>query len=259
VPAPGSSSGGPTPRPMQSRRPGTLAVTGAVVRNELRLWFLAPAAWVFLSASLFLAGMFFTMAIGATGEASLRGALPNLGVTLVFTLPLVTMRQLAQEARSGTLELLLTAPVPPIALVLGKWLAAVALCGVLLALTFPFPVVLFAWGDPDPGVLATSYLGLFACCCAFSAVGLLASSLTSDPMVAGVLGVLLLLPSWLASAAGQLAPPGMAPLLERISFVEHLRSFAVGVLDTGDLAWFGGVVGVALFGTWRSLESRRWR
>lgn len=241
------------------RRPGVLAATGAVVRNELRLWFLAPAAWVFLSASLLLAGLFFTMSIGSTGEASLRGALPNLGVTLVFTLPLVTMRQLAQEARSGTLELLLTAPIPPVALLLGKWLAAVALCAVFLALTFPFPVVLFAWGDPDPGVLATTYLGLFLCCCAFSAVGLFASSLTSDPMVAGVLGVLFLVPSWLASAAEHLVPPHLVPILARISLVDHLRSFAVGVLDTGDLAWFVIVTGVALFGTWRAIESRRWR
>jgi ABC-2 type transport system permease protein len=236
-----------------------IAATGAVLRNELRLWFLAPAAWVFLSASLFLAGLFFTMSIGTTGEASLRGALPNLGVTLVFTLPLVTMRQIAQEARAGTLELLLTAPVRPIALILGKWLAAVTLCAVLLALTFPFPAVLFAWGDPDPGVLATSYLGLFLCCVAFSAVGLLASSLTSDPMVAGVLGVLMLLPSWLASAAETLAPPQLAPVLARVSFVDHLRSFAVGVIDTGDLVWFGAVTAVALFLAWRALESRRWR
>ncbi|MEZ4236512.1 MAG: ABC transporter permease [Myxococcota bacterium] len=240
-------------------RPSLLQATAAVVRNELRLWFLAPGGWVFLAASLLLAGLFFTLSIGTTGEASLRGALPNLGVTLVFTLPLVTMRQLAEEARAGTLELLLTAPVPPLALLLGKWLAAVALCTLFLALTFPFPVVLFSWGDPDPGVLFTSYLGLFLCCCTFSAVGLLASALTADPMVAGVLGVLFLLPAWLASAAEALAPPHLAPVLARVSLADHLRSFATGVLDTGDLAWFGIVTALGLFGTWRALESRRWR
>lgn len=240
-------------------RPSAVAATLAVLKNELRVFFLSPAAWVFLAAFLFIAGLFFTVSVAQTGEASLRGALPNLGVTLVFTLPLVTMRQLAEETRAGTLELLLTAPVPLGALLVGKWLAAVALCAVLLLLTFPFPLVLALFGDPDPGVLATSYLGLFLCCCAFSAAGLFASSLTRDPMVAGVLGVLLLLPSWLASAARELLPPTLAPVLDRISFVEHLRSFAQGVLDTGDLAWFFGLTFAFLFLCWRSLESRRWR
>ena len=245
--------------PPERLAPGVGAATAAVVRHELRLWFLSGAAWIFLSANLLLAGLFFTMSIGATGEASLRGALPNLGVTLVFTLPLVTMRQLAQEESAGTLELLLTAPVPLGALIVGKWAAACALCGLLLGLTFPFPLVLFAWGDPDPGVLATSYLGLFLCCGAFAAVGLFASSLTADPMAAGVIGIGLLMPTWLASAARDLAPEGLAPVLERVSFVEHLRSFASGVIDTGDLAWFAIVTAAFLFGTWRSLESRRWR
>jgi ABC-2 type transport system permease protein len=240
-------------------RPGVVTASLAVLRNDLRVWFLSPAGWVFLTSYLLLAGLFFTIAISTTGEASLRTALPNLGVTLVFTLPLVSMRQLAEESRAGTLELLLTAPVPLASLIVGKWLATVTLCLALLLLTFPFPVVLAIWGDPDPGVLLVSYLGLFLCCCAFAAVGLFASSLTRDPMVAGVVGVLLLLPSWLATSARDLAPAELVPLLERVSFVEHLRSFAQGVLDTGDLAWFVLVTAAFLFLTWRSLESRRWR
>jgi ABC-2 type transport system permease protein len=240
-------------------RPSIVGAAFAVLKNDLRVWFLSPAGWVFLTSFLLLAGLFFTISIATTGEASLRTALPNLGVTLVFTLPLVSMRQLADEARSGTLELLLTAPVPLGALIVGKWLATVSLCAVLLLLTFPFPVVLAVFGDPDPGVLFASYLGLFLCCGTFAAVGLFASSLTRDPMVAGVLGVLMLLPSWLATAARDLAPTALVPLLERLSFVEHLRSFAQGVLDTGDLAWFGLVTTAFLFLTWRSLESRRWR
>jgi ABC-2 type transport system permease protein len=231
----------------------------AVLRNELRLWLLAPSGWVFLAGFLFLAGLFFTLAIGDTGEASLRGALPNLAVTLVFTLPLITMRQLADEARVGTLELLLTAPIPLGALLLGKWAAAVVLCGLLLLATFPFPLVLLAFGDPDLGVLFTSYLGLAACCAAFSAVGLLASALTRDPVVAGVLTVVILLPSWLAASAKEVVPAALGPWLDRISFVHHLGSFARGVLDSGDIAWFVVVTATALFLTWRTVESRRWR
>jgi ABC-2 type transport system permease protein len=230
----------------------------AVLRNDLRIWFLTPSGWVFLSGYLLFAGLFFTLGIGSTGEASLRTALPNLAVTLVFTLPLVTMRQLAEEARNGTLELLLTTPIPLGSLLIGKWGAAVALCALLLAATFPFPIVLALFGDPDPGVLFTCYLGWFACCAAFAAVGLFASATGRDPMVAGIVAVLLLLPSWLASSAKEWAPRALAPALEELSFVTHLGSFAKGVLDFGDIAWFALVTGLFLFLTYRLLESRRW-
>jgi ABC-2 type transport system permease protein len=202
--------------------------------------------------------MFFTLGIAVSGEASLRGVLANLGVVLIFCLPLVTMRQLAEELRAGTLELLLTSPVPLGALILGKWAASCALCMVMLAFTLPYPVVLGLYGDPDPGVILTSYMGLAACCCAFSAAGLFASSLTRDQMVAGVGGVLVLLPFWLSGTATDFLPAWLAPLAEHMSFIEHLRGFAQGVIDTADLAWFAGFTFIFLFLTWRVLESRRW-
>lgn len=240
-------------------RPGLVGGVWAVLRNDLRVLFLAPSGWVFLAAFLFLAGLMFVTALGTTGEASLRTALPNLAVTLLFTLPLVTMRQLAEEARSGTLELLLTLPVRAEAVLAGKWLATMTLCAGLLALTAPFPAILWIYGDPDPGVLFTGYLGLYACCAAFAAAGLFASALTRDPTVAGAVAVLLLLPSWLASAAREWAPERLWPLLDRVSFVEHLRGSARGVLDTGELAWFAAVTLGFLVLAHAAVEARRWR
>jgi ABC-2 type transport system permease protein len=239
-------------------KPSFLRAVAAVLRKELRVLFLSPLAWVFLSGFLFLGGLFFVVSVLTQGEASLRGAMANLGIALLFLLPLVTMRQIADEDRGGTLELVLTAPVPLGALIVGKWLSTVVLSCVLLLLTAPWPIVLFLYGDPDPGVLATSYLGLLACCCAFGAAGLFASSLTRDQMVAGVAAVLILVPFWLASATRDFAPVALQPWLDRWSLIEHLRSFAQGVLDTGDLAWFVGFTAVFLFLTWRSIESRRW-
>lgn len=240
-------------------RPGLVRAALAILHKELLVLFLAPTAWVFLAAFLLASGLFFTVAIGTTGEASLRPALPNLGVTLLFCLPFVTMRQLAAEDREGTLDLLLTAPVPLVSIVLGKWMAGLVLGLVLLSLTFPFPLILAAYGDPDPGVLFTSYLGLALCVATFTAAGLLASSLTREPLVAGMVGILLLLPSWLAGAAADHAPASLQPVLEAISFVGHLRSFARGVLDTADLAFFAATTGLLLLLTWRSLDARRWR
>lgn len=231
----------------------------AVLKNELRLLFLGPVGWTFLAAGLFLGGLFFGLGLRETGEASLRAAMANLGVVLVFTLPMVTMRQLAEEARRGTLELLMTSPVSPAGLILGKWLASVLLGWGLLALTAPWAGALFLYGDPDPGALVTTWLGMALCVGAFAAAGLFASALTRDPLVAAIGGILLLLPFWLASIAVEHAPEGMRPILYRLSFVDHLRSFARGVVDTGDVAWFGLVTFVFLFLAWRALESRRWR
>lgn len=239
-------------------RPTFVAGLGAVLRKELRLYFLSPVAWVFLAAFLAIGGMFFVTSILQVGEASLRPTLGNLGIVLVFLLPMLTMRQLAEETRTGTLELVLTSPVPLGAVILGKWLATTLVCAALLALSLPWAGVLLLYGDPDPGVLVTSYLGLLACCAAFAASGLFASSLTREPMVAGVVGVLILLPFWLASTSAGFLPEILQPWLARWALVEHLRAAAVGVVDTGDVAWFTGFVLVFLFLTWRSLESRRW-
>lgn len=240
-------------------QPGFVGAAWAVLRKELRIFFLTPMAYVFLAAFLFLGGLFFYLGIVLTGEASLRAMMSNLAVVLLFCLPMVTMRQFAEETRAGTLELLYTAPVPLGAMILGKWGATLALCAVLLLLTGVYPIVLFVYGDPDPGVILTSYLGLFAVCAAFASAGLFTSTLTRDPMVAGVGAILLLLPFWLASVALDMLPEAMRPMAERLSFLEHLRGFARGVIDTADIAWFVAFTGVFLFLTWRSLESRRWR
>ncbi|MBW2254018.1 MAG: ABC transporter permease [Deltaproteobacteria bacterium] len=242
-----------------SARPSFVETVSAVLANEVRLLFLSPRGWVFLAAFLLLGGMFFVVGLETTGEASLRPTMGNLVVSLLFCVPLVTMRQLAEEARSGTLELVLTAPVRPWAVVLGKWLAAMLLCDVLLVLSLAWPLVLMKYGDPDPGLVITAYLGLWLCCAAFTAAGLFASSLTNEQMVGGLLGVMLLLPFWLVGSLVDRVPEGLAGVLRGLSLVDHLRGFARGLLDLGDVAWFLGFTFLFLFLAWRSLESRRWR
>lgn len=239
--------------------PSWLMAVRAVWLKELRVLFLSPLATVFLAGCLMLGGLFFTLGVSLTGEASLRNMMPNLGAMLLFTLPLLTMRAYSEEERSGTLELLMTVPVGPLAILLGKWLAAMVLCTVFLAFATSWGWLLAVWGDPDIGVLATSYLGLGLCCAAFSAVGLFASSLTRDQMVAGVLAVCFLLPSWLAGAAREFTPASWQPVLDRLSFTEHLRGFARGVIDSADVLWFVAFTAVFLLFTWQSVESRRWR
>lgn len=237
-----------------------LTAAWAIYKKELRVYFVSPLAYVFLGVFLFLAGVYFYMGVVQTGEASLRVMLGNLAVTLLFLLPLLTMRHFADERRSGTFELMMTAPVPLWALLAGKWAASVSLCLVLLAGTAIFPALLAYYGDPDWGVVFTSYLGLVLTCMAFVAAGLFSSSLTDEPVAAGLGGVLILLPFWLAGrAADMVQVDWMRTALRHVAFLTHVEPFTKGIVDTADLVWFFLFTFLFLFLTWRSVESRRWR
>jgi ABC-2 type transport system permease protein len=237
-----------------------MSVAWAVFKKEMRVYFVSPLAYVFLGVFLFLAGMFFYLGVVQTGEASLRVMLGNLSVTLLFLLPLLTMRHFAEEQRAGTFEFLMTAPVPLWALLAGKWSASFALCLILLAGTGIFPLVLAYYGEPDWGVIATSYLGLSLACGAFVAAGLFTSSLTDEPVAAGLGGVLVLLPFWVSGTAADMVPvESVREVLRHLSFLTHVEPFSKGVVDSADVAWFVLFTFAFLFLTWRSIESRRWR
>ncbi|MEL6347203.1 MAG: ABC transporter permease [Myxococcota bacterium] len=233
----------------------------AIFRKELQIYFVSPLAYVFLGAFLFLAGLFFYLGISMTGEASLRVMLGNLSITLLFLLPFMTMRHFADEQRNGTFELMMTAPVPLWSLLLGKWMATLVLCTILLAGTGLFPLLLaFYGGNPDWGIIATSYLGLFLVCSAFVSAGMFSSSLTNEPVAAGLGGVLLLLPFWIAGGSAELVQTAwLREAMRDLSLLSHLGSFTRGVIDTADVLWFVLFTFLFMFLTWRSIESRRWR
>lgn len=228
-------------------------------RKELQIYFVSPLAYVFLTAFLFLAGLFFYLGVTLTGEASLRVLIGNLAITQLFVLPMLTMRHFAEERRLGTLEMLLTAPISLGSIVIGKWFASLTLCLLMFLGTLIFPLVLAYYGDPDWGVMLTSYLGLIGVAAAFSAAGLFASSLTDDQVAAGLIGIVMLLPFWLIGRAEALLPEEWADAVRPLSVLVHLDSFNRGVLDSADIFYFVGFTFTFLFLTYRSLESRRWR
>jgi len=237
-----------------------MSAAWAIFKKEMRVYFVSPLAYVFLGVFMFLAGLFFYMGVSMTGEASLRVMLGNLSVTLLFLLPLLTMRHFAEERRTGTFELMMTAPVPLWSLLLGKWAASVALCLILLGCTGLFPLVLAYYGDPDWGVIASSYMGLLLCCGAFVAAGLFSSSLTDEPVAAGLGGVIILLPFWIAgTSADMVQTEGVRTALRHLSFLTHVEPFTRGVVDSAHVVWFALFTFGFLFLTWRSVESRRWR
>ena len=160
----------------------------------------------------------------------------------------------------ASLELMMTAPVPLWSLLFGKWAASVGLCVLMLFGTLLFPAILAYYGDPDWGVIATSYLGLVLCSMAFVSAGLFASSLTDEPVAAGILGVLVLLSFWLAGAMAEMVESDvLRAVLRELSIMTHVDSFSKGIIDSADVVWFALICVGFLFLTWRSVESRRWR
>lgn len=157
----------------------------------------------------------------------------------------------------GTLELLLTNPVRDIEVVLGKYLASLVTLLVMLALTFYYPLLLFWFGDPDLGPLLTGYLGMFLLGAAMMAVGLLASSLTANQIVAAVLGLGLLILMWVVGSLGMTSAVGK--VLDYLSLTGHFSDFTWGVIDTKSVIYYISVAAVFVFLTARSLEMRRWR
>jgi ABC-2 type transport system permease protein len=237
-----------------------MTVAWAIFKKELRIYFVSPLAYVFLGAFLFLAGLFFYLGVSSTGEASLRVMMGNLTMALLFLLPFLTMRHFAEEQRQGTFELMMTAPVPLWALLLGKWAASFALCLILLAGTLLFPALLSYYGEPDWGIIATSYLGLLLCCGAFIAAGLFSSTLTDEPVAAGISGVLILLPFWIAGTSAEMVEQQtLREGLRHLSLSTHLETFSRGLIDSADVIWFVLFTATFLFLTWQSVESRRWR
>jgi ABC-2 type transport system permease protein len=250
-----------------------------VFKKEMRLYFTSPVAWVVLTIFSFITGYFFYSIFAYFTLASmqsmmnpmmarelnvtdsvLRPLFSNISVILLLMMPLVTMRLFAEERRSGTIELLLTYPVRDGAVLAGKYLAAFTVYATMLAVTLVYPAITWWFaGRVEPGVLLSGYLGLLLMGASFLAVGILASSLTENQIVASMItfGVLLLfwVIGWSADYAG--APWGR--ILSHISLLEHFDSFAKGVVDTKDVLYYVNFTIVALFLTLRSLEARRWK
>jgi len=170
----------------------------------------------------------------------------------------LTMRLLAEERKMGTAELLLTAPVRDSEIVVGKFLGSLGILAVMLVLTFYYPVLLMWFGDPDLGPIATGYLGLFLLGCASLAVGLFASSLTSNQIVAAVVAGGILFALWFLGWTTDFLPEGLGKVIGYMSLSYYFSDFTRGVIDTRAVVYYLSIMGLFLFLTVRSLENSRW-
>ncbi len=246
-------------------------------RKEMRSYFVSPVAYLLLAMFAVIFGFFFWNILGYfvfTGmESQMRGEmfpmnlneqvirplLSNVGVIGLFFIPMITMRLFSEEKRSGTIELLVTSPIRDGEIILGKWLAALTLYGVLLLLTALNFIFLFKYGNPDWKPLAIGYLGLLLQAGALLAIGMFISTLTKNQIIAGAatFGICLLL--WVLEWVSGYETSTWASVLSYMSVVTHSGSFSKGLLDSKDAVYYLTLTFLGIFFTARSLESLRWR
>lgn len=234
----------------------TLFIAG----KELRSYFVSPVAYVIVAFWLVATGFFFWRSVDVSNEASLRDVFSVVTILLLLISPALTMRLLAEESRTGTLELLLTAPVRDWSVVIGKFLGALGLYLVMIGLTLFYPILLMLLGgNPDWGPIWSGYIGLVLLGMSFLAVGLFASSLTSNQMVSAVIAFVVLLILFVISQVAGSVSSGAGDFLSKFSLTDHFDSFPRGIIDLKDVIFFVTFTAVVLFFTIQVVEGRRYR
>lgn len=229
---------------------------GTLLWKEERAIFTAPIAYATVTVYLLLMGYTFTAVLFLNRTGELVRVFFQAAVLFLLIIPIVTMRLLAEERRTGTLELLLTSPVKEIEIVLAKFLAGLSLPALMLVLTASYAAVLGVYGEPDWGPIYGGFLGLLLLGAALTAIGLLMSGLTSNQIVAAVvaMGVGILL--WMIDTLGYLLPDPFDAIVTQCSLVAHFTPFATGAMFLSDVGFFLTIVVGALFLSVRSLARR---
>lgn len=237
-----------------------LANTWTFTLKELKSFFNSPVAYVILTLFLLIAGWFFASSLFLINQAELRDVFSFvIPLSFMFFVPAITMRLIAEEKKSGTLELLVTLPVRDSEIVLGKFFASLLLLASALLLTFAYPMTISILGDPDGGAIIGGYLGLLLMGASYLAIGVFTSGLTQNQIVAFITGFVLIFAFFMLDKVVMFFPGPIASVLEYLSMTYHLENIARGIVDTRDLIYFGSVITVFLYMAVRTLESRRWR
>lgn len=239
-----------------------------IAEKEYKHFFISPVAYAVAFMILLILGIIFYASIIALTVSSQSQApginivLGPLTTLLLFTTPGITMRALAEEQKSGTLELLLTAPVRDWEVVVGKWLGAMMFVLTILAITWFYPIVLNLIVQPgiDQGLLITGYLGIILFSSATVAIGIMTSSFFSNQIASffATLGILLIL--WMISYPAQMMGNVGGEVIRYLDMAEHFYpTFMQGIIDLKDITYYVSVSAIALFLGSMSVETRRWR
>jgi ABC-2 type transport system permease protein len=228
----------------------------ALLGKEFGALFGSPIAWMVIGVFLGLMGYSFTVTLFNNKYATLVHIFFQAAGLLLLVVPLITMRSFAEERKSGTLELLLTAPVRESHVVLAKYLATMAVLGSMIALTGTYALVLGLYGTPEWGPIYGGYLGLALLASTLAALGLAVSALTANQVVAGIVTIGISFLAWTLDTLAAMLPDALERWLIGVSLLARLTPFATGAMYLSDLGFFVSTTLLGLFLATRSLARR---
>ena len=230
-----------------------------IYKKELRSFFTSPMAYIFLVVFALTNGYFFTNTFFLYNQSDMRALFGIVPLVYLFFIPAVSMGLISREKSLGTIEIISTLPVRERDIVLGKYLAGFTLILVALLTTVVHYITLYNVGTTvDHGAVFTGYLGLALLGGVYTSVGIFASSLTENQVIAFIVGIAIVLAFFLMDKLLFFVPASMAGIIQYLSTEFHLSNISRGVIDTRNLIYFGSVIGFFLSMTTRVLESRKW-
>jgi ABC-2 type transport system permease protein len=230
-----------------------------ISRREIRTYFNSPVAYIVVTVFAILTGYLFFAQLFIEKQADMRAFFNIMPLLFMFLGPAITMRLLADEKSSGTLELLITMPVRDWQVVVGKYLAALALLCTALALTLVFAISVRSLGPLDRGPAIGGYLGLVLMGGAYLAIGVMCSAFTRNSIISFIVAFAISFALYLVGKLTQLMPHSLQGLTSFLSIDGHFENISRGVIDSRDVIYYGSVTGVCLLVATLALESRRWR
>jgi ABC-2 type transport system permease protein len=233
----------------------------AIARREMRTYFNSPIAYIVIGVFLLVGGWLYFSTLFLAGRASLRGFFGVAPVLFVVFAPAVTLRLIAEEKKSGTLELLLTMPIRDWEVVVGKFAASLGMVGVGLIFTLAYPLSVSSLAAPgtrlDWGPVIGGYVGLLLMASSFLALGLWASALSRNQIVGFIIGLLICFAFYFVDKFAMVLPEALGEVLEFVSVDYHFENIARGVIDTRDVVFYLSLTFMGLILTARSLASSR--
>ena len=227
-----------------------------IFRKEFSAYFISPIAYIVIAIFLLITGWFFFATFFIFNQANLRTFYTLLPLVFAFVIPAITMRLMSEEINVGSDEILLTMPVTFQDVILGKFLASVALVVAMLIPTFAYPLTVSLMGQLDWGPVIGGYVGAVFLAAAFSAIGLFASALTRNQIIAFIIGLAICFTLTLLDKMLYFLPRSLLSVFAYLGADFHFQNIARGIIDSRDLLYFVSVCFAGLYGAYLALLQR---
>lgn len=229
----------------------------AIFWKEVKSYFFSPIAYVLIAMFILISSILF-MSNLLYGIGEFNSNLSTMGYILIFIIPILTMRILAEDRKNGSEVLLITSPLRLSEIVLGKYFAALFVFFVMVLVSFVYPIILVAFGASVTPQLVGGYVGFILLGASFIAVGLFASSITENQIIAAVISFVALLIMWIADGIGSMVGGIFAKILYWFSLLSRYEDFNKGILSLSAIIYYISFIAVFIFITAMNIERRRW-